>query len=120
MASRNEYSLSGRAQSSSEIVDWRMGMIILTPSSAGHKYEPYMEAWHLLGGASMVIPEIFAVACLDETAGPSTRRIIGCADDPAPVGMTGFGWDERSGAPGLAGFARPGRDYSGCSFVTDR
>ena len=38
-------------------------MIILTQSSAEHKYELYMEAWHLLGGASAVIPEIFAVAC---------------------------------------------------------
>jgi hypothetical protein len=45
------------------VVKGRMGMIILTPGSAGHKYEPYMEAWHLLGGASAVIPEIFAVAC---------------------------------------------------------
>jgi hypothetical protein len=31
------------------VVKGRMGMIILTPSVAGHKYEPYMEAWHLLG-----------------------------------------------------------------------
>jgi hypothetical protein len=55
------------------VVKGRMGMIILTPGSAGHKYEPYMEAWHLLGGRASVLPEIFGVACETEirTQGPS-------------------------------------------------
>jgi PD-(D/E)XK endonuclease len=52
------------------VVKGRMGMIILTRTCA----PPYMEAWHLLGGASAVIPEIFAMACADETQGPSTAQ----------------------------------------------
>ena len=32
------------------VLHGRMGMIILTPSVAGHKWEPYMEAWELLRG----------------------------------------------------------------------
>ncbi len=47
------------------VVKGKMGMIILSPSVAGHKYEPYMEAWHLLGDHTVVVPEIqgVAVAC---------------------------------------------------------
>ena len=30
------------------VIHGRMGMIILTPSLPGHKYEPYKEAWGLL------------------------------------------------------------------------
>lgn len=32
------------------VLHGRMGMIILTPSVVGHKWEPYMEAWELLRG----------------------------------------------------------------------
>jgi hypothetical protein len=32
------------------VVHGRMGMVILSPSLPGHKYEPYLEAWHLLHG----------------------------------------------------------------------
>ncbi len=39
-----------------------MGMIILTPSSPGHKYEPYLEAWYLLGKRSHNVPDIYGVA----------------------------------------------------------
>lgn len=37
-------------------------MIILSPSVAGHKYEPYMEAWHLLGDHTVAVPKIQGVA----------------------------------------------------------
>ncbi|MGC2185416.1 MAG: hypothetical protein WA637_19270 [Terriglobales bacterium] len=37
------------------VVKGRMGMIILSPSVAGHKYEAYMEAWHLLGDHTVVV-----------------------------------------------------------------
>ena len=46
------------------VVRGGMGMIVLTPSAAGHKYEPYMEAWHLLRRKQLggVVSEIHAVA----------------------------------------------------------
>jgi hypothetical protein len=35
------------------VIKGNMGMIILSPGIPGHKYEPYLEAWHLLREAKV-------------------------------------------------------------------
>ena len=47
------------------VVKGKMGMIVLSPTIPGHKYEAYMEAWHLLrGDGAAVLPRIEAVAAV--------------------------------------------------------